>query len=194
VDTLAKTQALVPAIVANDDSLSRDGIGGATTKIAFSQLVTNDYYTTPAAPTVSLPSGATAQGGTVAIDNGWVVYTSPSALDPSSTDSFVYQITDSLGNTSTATVYLAAGDYSAVAVNIVWVKDANFPGTGKDVSFAVTPNRYYRIYATSSLMAPINWQDLGAGSVYGGGVSGSIIINDPGAGSQRFYKLEEYRQ
>jgi sugar lactone lactonase YvrE len=193
-DSLAKMQGLVPAIVANDDSLSRDGIGGATTKIAFSQLVTNDYYTTPAAPTVSLPSGATAQGGTVAIDNGWVVYTSPSALDPSSTDSFVYQITDSLGNTSTATVYLAAGDYSAVAVNIVWVKDANFPGTGKDVSFAVTPNRYYRIYATSSLMAPINWQDLGSGSVYGGGVSGSIIINDPGAGSQRFYKLEEYRQ
>ena len=194
VDTLAKTQALVPAIVANDDSLTRDGVAGATTKIAMSQLVTNDYYTTPLAPTVSLVSGATAQGGTVAIDNGWVVYTSPSALDPSSTDSFVYQITDSLGNTSTATVYLAAGDYSAVAVNIVWVKDANFPGTGKDVSFAVTPNRYYRIYATSSLMAPINWQDLGAGSVYGGGVSGSIIINDPGAGSQRFYKLEEYRQ
>jgi len=79
-------------------------------------------------------------------------------------------------------------------VNIVWVKDANFPGTGKDVNFAVTPNRYYRIFATSSLNAPISWQDLGAGSVYGGGVSGSIILNDPGAGSQRFYKLEEYRQ
>jgi len=184
----------VAAIVANDDSLTRDGLGGATTKIALSELVANDYYSTPTAPTVSLPSGATAQGGTVSIDNGWILYTSPSNLASSSTDSFTYRITDSLGNTATATVYLAAGDYSAVAVNIVWVKDANFPGTGKDVSFAVTPNRSYRIYATSSLVAPISWQDLGGGSVYSGGVSGSIILNDPGAGSQRFYKLEEYRQ
>jgi len=191
-DSLSKLQTLVPVLIANDDSLARDGIPGSSTSIAVAQVLANDTFSSPSAPTVSLLSGTTAQGGAVTLDNGWFLYTSPTSLDPTVTDSFVYRITDSQGNTSDGTVYLAAGDYSAVAVNIVWVRDANF-GTGKDVSFAVTPNKFYRIYATSSLVAPISWQDLGAGSVYGGGESGSIIINDSGAGSSRFYKLEEYR-
>ena len=180
------------SILAANDTVDRDGVPGSMTSILIAELLTNDTYAGPGAPTVTLPSGTTAQGGTVTIDNGWILYTSAGSLAPSASDSFTYQIDDGTG-TSTATVTLVAGDYSAVAVNIVWVKDANSPQTGKDVNFAVTPNRYYRIYATSSLTAPILWQDLGNGSVYGGGVTGSIILNDPGAGSSRFYKLEEYR-
>jgi len=189
-DTLAKMQSLVPTIVANDDSLIRDGVPGAITKIAMSQLVTNDYYSTPLAPTVSLVSGATIQGGTVSIDNGWIVYTSPSNLASSSTDSFLYQITDSLGNTATATVYLAAGDYSAAAVNIVSAVDATAPATGKVVTFAVTPNRSYVVYATSSLTAPISWTNLGT---FDGDANGTLVLPDSAAGSSRFYKLEDVR-
>jgi hypothetical protein len=176
--------------VANDDSLSRDGLGGATTKIALGELVANDYYTTPTAPTVSLPSGATAQGGTVSIDNGWILYTSAGNLASTSTDSFAYRITDSLGNTSTATVYLAAGDYTAAAVNIVSVQNANAPATGQVVTFAVTPNRSYIVYATSSLSAPVSWSNLGSQTADG---SGWLILNDSAAGSSRFYKFEEVR-
>ena len=139
---------------------------------------------------MSLVSGATAQGGTVSIDNGWIVYTSSSSLASSSTDSFLYRITDSLGNTATATVYLAAGDYSASAVNIVSVVDATAPATGKVVTFAVTPSRSYVVYATSSLTAPISWTNLGT---FSGDANGTLVLPDSAAGSSRFYKLEDVR-
>jgi hypothetical protein len=194
VDTLAKTQALVPVLVANDDSLNRDGVPGSSTSIALAQVLANDYSATAATLTVTGVSGATLQGGTVTIDNGWFVYTSASSLASSSSDSFTYQISDGLGNTATGTVTLVAGDYSAVAVNIVSVTDANAPATGKDVTFAVVPNKLYKIYATSSLSSPITWTDLTpVGSLYPGGSNGFITINDAAAGSARFYKLEEVR-
>jgi hypothetical protein len=81
-----------------------------------------------------------------------------------------------------------------VAVNIVSVSDANPPATGKDVTFAVVPNKLYKIYATSSLSSPVTWIDLTpVGSLYPGGSNGLITINDAAAGSARFYKLEEVR-
>ena len=158
------------------------------------QVLANDDYVGSVAPTVSLLSGASTQGGTVILDNGWFVYTSPSNLASSSTDSFLYRITDSQGNTADGTVTLTAGDYSAVAVNIGSVMDANAPATGKNVTFAVVPNKLYKIYATSSLSSPITWTDLTpVGSLYPGGSNGFITINDAAAGSARFYKLEEVR-
>ena len=193
-DTLSKLQALVPVLTAADDSLVRDGQPGSSTSIAVAQVLANDDYVGSVAPTVSLLSGASTQGGTVILDNGWFVYTSPSNLASSSTDSFLYRITDSQGNTADGTVTLTAGDYSAVAVNIVSVMDANAPATGKNVTFAVVPNKLYKIYATSSLSSPITWTDLTpVGSLYPGGSNGFITINDAAAGSARFYKLEEVR-
>ena len=177
-------------LVANNDSLVRDGIGGSSTSIPVAQLLANDSYSTPTAPILSLPSGTTTQGGTVVIDNGWVLYTSPGGLASSATDSFTYRITDSLGYTADATVLLAAGDYSATAVNIVSVVNATAPATGKIVTFAVIPNQSYTIYATSSLSAPISWSNLGLSN---GGATGSITILDSAAGSSRFYKLEASR-
>jgi len=180
-------------LVAADDSLVRDGIGGSSTSIPIAQLLDNDTYSTPTMPVLSLPSGTTMQGGTVTVDNGWVLYTSPAGLASSASDSFTYRITDSLGYTADATVTLTAGDFSAQAVNIVSVVDAYAPAVGKYVTFAVVPNQLYSIYATSSLEGPINWQDLGGGSVYDGGASGTITIHDSGAGAARFYKVEAYR-
>jgi len=187
-----KTAAPEAPVLAANDSVNRDGVPGSMTSILIADLLVNDTFLI--LPTVTLPSGSTAQGGTVVIDNGWILYTSPASLASSDSDSFTYQISDGLGGTATATVTLVAGDYSAVAVNIVSVIDAYAPSTGKYVTFAVTPNRSYRIYATSSLASPVSWQDLGAGSVYGGGDLGTITLHDSGAGSQRFYKVEEYRQ
>ncbi|NDC04209.1 MAG: hypothetical protein EBZ81_14880, partial [Betaproteobacteria bacterium] len=96
-------------LVANNDSLVRDGIGGSSTSIPVAQLLANDSYSTPTTPVLSLPSGTTTQGGNVVIDNGWVLYTSPAGLASSATDSFTYRITDSLGYTADATVLLSAG-------------------------------------------------------------------------------------
>jgi hypothetical protein len=177
-------------LVANNDSVVRDGIGGSSTSIPIAQLLANDTYSTPTMPVLSLPSGTTTQGGTVTVDNGWVLYTSPTGLASSASDTFTYRITDSLGYTADATVTLTAGDYSAVAVNIVSVVDATAPATGKVVSFAVVPNQLYTIYATSSLSAPISWTNLGQQA---GDGFGYLILNDSAAGSARFYKLEASR-
>lgn len=178
------------SLVANNDSVVRDGIGGSSTSIPIAQLLDNDTYSTPTAPVLSLPSGATTQGGTVTVDNGWVLYTSPSNLASSASDTFLYRITDSLGYTAEATVTLTAGNYAAVAVNIVSVVDATAPATGKVVTFAVTPNRSYVVRATSSLSTPISWTDLGT---YNGDANGWLVLPDTGAGSSRFYQLEDVR-
>jgi hypothetical protein len=176
------------ALAAND-TVDRDGVPGSMTSILIAELLTNDTYAGPGAPTVTLPSGTTAQGGTVTIDNGWILYTSSGSLAPSVSDSFTYQIDDGMG-TSTATVTLVAGDYSAVAVNIVSAVNIQAPGTGKRVTFAVTPNRTYTIYATSSLSGTVLWTNLGQHSA---NATGSLIVTDSAAGSSRFYKVEENR-
>jgi len=177
-------------LIANDDALFRNGAIGSSTSIPLAQLLANDSYNTPLAPVVSLPSGTTLRGGTVMIENGWIVYTGPADLVWSIADSFTYRITDSHGNTADGTVLLTTGSYSTTAVNIVSIQDARPPLAGKYVTFAVIPYRSYSIYATSSLGASISWQDLGGGSLFDGGPTGTIIIHDGGADSARFYKVE----
>ena len=179
------------SVVANNITLERDGRGGSTTSIHVGQILAANSYAPNAPLTVSLPSGATAQGGSVSRDHRWILYTSSVSLPSSSADSFTYTITDGSGASATGTVTLTAGDYSAVAANIVSVVEATAPVTGKFVTFAVTPNFSYHVYASSSLGGSAVWSNTQTnGNPHAAGQHGFITIHDAQAGSVRFYKLE----
>jgi hypothetical protein len=177
--------ASLPQLIANNDTVDRDGRSGSSTAIALSQLLGNDQYITATPPTVSLPSRTTAQGGSVLLENGWVIYTGLSGLASSAGDSFGYRITDSLGNTADGMVFLNAGIYSS-GVNIVRVVGATPPATGVISYFAVIPNKRYTVYATSSL-SPVNWSNLGT---FTSDSKGQLAVPDPIVASSRFYKME----
>ena len=177
--------ASLPQLIANNDTVDRDGRSGSSTAIALSQLLGNDQYITATPPTVSLPSQTTAQGGSVLLENGWVIYTGLSGLASSANDSFGYRITDSLGNTADGMVFLSAGIYSS-GVNIVRVVGATPPATGVISYFAVIPNKRYTVYATSSL-SPVNWSNLGT---FTSDSKGQLAVPDPIVASSRFYKME----
>ena len=179
------------SVVANNITLARDGRGGSTTSIHVGQILAANSYAPNAPLTVSLPSGATAAGGSVSRDHRWILYTSSVSLPSSSADSFTYTITDGSGASATGTVTLTAGDYSAVAANIVSVVEATAPATGKFVTFAVTPNFSYHVYASSSLGGSAVWSNTQSnGNPHAAGQHGFITIHDAQAGSVRFYKLE----
>jgi len=177
--------ASLPQLIANNDTVDRDGRSGSSTAIALSHLLGNDQYITATPPTVSLPSRTTAQGGSVLLENGWVIYTGLSGLASSAGDSFGYRITDSLGNKADGMVFLNAGIYSS-GVNIVRVVGATPPATGVISYFAVIPNKRYTVYATSSL-SPVNWSNLGT---FTSDSKGQLAVPDPIVASSRFYKME----
>jgi hypothetical protein len=178
---------VLPVLTANHDSVLRDGQGGSVTTIAKSQLLANDRNGNLAGISFALPSGTTAAGGSVTISGGWILYTSPAGLAAAAGDSFNYRISDSTGNLSEATVSLTSAPMSASSISVARVENGTAAGTGVTSYFNVIPNKTYRVLATGSLAAPIQWVNLGN---FTSTAVGELVVPDPTSGSSRFYKME----
>jgi len=178
---------VLPTLLANNDSVLRDGQGGSTTTISKGQLLANDRNGNLAGVVVSLPSGSTAAGGSVTIIGGWILYTSPAGLAAAAGDSFSYRISDNTGNLSEASVFLTSSPVASTSVSVARVENGTSAGTGVTSYFNVIPNKTYRVLATGSLAAPIQWVNLGN---FTSTAVGELVVPDPTSGSSRFYKME----
>jgi len=178
---------VLPTLTANHDTVLRDGQGGSTTTIAKSQLLANDRNGNIAGIIFALSSGTTAAGGSVSISGGWILYTSPPGLAAAAGDSFGYRISDNTGNLSEATVSLTSSPAASSSVSVARVENGTPAGTGVTSYFNVIPNKTYRVLATGSLAAPIQWVNLGN---FTSTALGELVVPDPASGSSRFYKME----
>jgi len=178
---------VLPSLTANNDSVLRDGQGGSTTTISQGQLLANDRNGNVAGVVLTLPSATTAAGGSVVIIGGWILYTSPMGLASSAGDSFSYRISDNKGNLSVATVSLISSPVASSSVSVARVENGTTSGTGVTSYFNVIPNKTYRVLATGSLVAPIQWVNLGN---FTSTPLGELVVPDPASGASRFYKME----
>jgi hypothetical protein len=129
-----------------------------------------------------------AANGQVSRANGYVFY------DPTpgftGTDSFIYQIQDSLGATATATVTVNV-DPAPAPVNATQIAlEPTQGGSGAQarVTFAELAGRTYRVQYTDSLAPPIVWTHLYTATA---GADGRFEIVDPLPSPrppQRFYR------
>lgn len=99
--------------VAGDDSVSADQDTPVDYVVA--DLLANDGDVDGDGVALSLPSGTTAQGGTVSLSGGLVTYTPVAGF--SGTDSFTYAVSDGKGGTDTAVVTATVN--AAVGNNVI---------------------------------------------------------------------------
>jgi hypothetical protein len=102
------------------------------------------------------------------------------------TDTFTYQVCDSSGNCSTASVTVIVLDTNAVpAFNL---QASLSPVTQYPViSFPAISNHLYEVDYASSLTPPQQWSILASNLI---GSNSVISINDTSPASQRFYRVK----
>jgi len=71
----------------------------------------------------------------------------------------------------------------ALQIQLESAVDRTPPLTGKTVTFAVSPNTTFEVQASSDLT---NWTTIDAAATSLS--DGRLVVDDPGAGSARFYR------
>lgn len=125
-----------------------------------------------------------AEGGKVMVSGPWITYLPPEGW--SGVDSFRFVVRDAAGETAEGRVLLrSATPPDAPTINLVAVVPDG--GDAVRVLFVGIASRVFRLEVTSSLVAPVQWTDLGLVKVDPQGV---LELFDPlGAlQSQRFYR------
>lgn len=142
------------APVAGNDTLRRFAHQGA--KISVAELLANDVEADDGDTlTVSLPSGTTVNGATVALIGRWVVF--GDAVSDAE-DSFTYTVTDGHGGTDTGTVTVTVQDNLSESANLVSI---SLDGSDVVLRFHGIPGLTYEVQYTTSL-DPANWVTLTA--------------------------------
>jgi hypothetical protein len=139
--------------VAGADAITRPDQQG--TKVSVATLLSNDTDADNDTLSITAVSAASAQGGTVNLNSGYVFY-APPISNPAS-DTFTYTVSDGNGgtNTGTVTVTIAAADnLQPHNFQISTLPD----GTVK-LDFAGIPNFTYLIQATLDLGMP-SWTTI----------------------------------
>ncbi len=152
-NTLGSNQAINSAPIAGSDTLQRYPTTGA--KMRVTSLLANDTDADGDAISLISVNAASAQGGTVTTNYGWVFYTRPAGY--TNADSFTYVITDgSLQATGSVTVAIVSDTNAAQNTEL----SQNLGNGSLLTSFFGIPGRTYTIQYTTNLATP-NWQSLG---------------------------------
>ncbi len=154
----AFTLAVLPSNdppVALADLLNRRPGGSA--KIAVSQLLANDSDPEFDPLTVVSVSPASADGGTLRLADGWVLYAPPAGGGDAS-DSFTYRVSDGRGGLADGTVVVTTGEAgSQGSRNVLAIRTS---GGHVILEFIGIPGRTYYVQATPSTSAP-DWVTIG---------------------------------
>jgi autotransporter-associated beta strand protein len=152
-NTLSPNQSINSAPVAVSDTLQRYTTTGAKARVT--ALIANDTDTDGDAISLISVNAASAQGGTVTTNHGWVFYTRPAGY--TNADSFTYVITDgSLQATGSVAVAIVSDTNAAQNLDL----SQNLGNGSLLTSFFGIPGRTYTIQYTTNLATP-NWQSLG---------------------------------
>jgi hypothetical protein len=178
-NSLSPNQSIDSAPIAGSDPLVRYPTSGVKQRLTVLLAQDSD----PEGDAINLYSvtAASAQGGTVNTNFGWVFYTQPTGY--TNADSFTYVISDGTLQTTGAVAVAIITDTNA-AQNIEFSQNL---GNGSTLtSFLGIPGRTYSIQSTTNLItAP--WQTIGAATA---NATGQFQYTDsPGANTPpHFYR------
>ena len=161
-------------------------IAGEPAKFPVARLLLNDRPSASPSDTRTLSitgvSSSSTQGGTVSRKGNWIVYIPNNNAVSAGSDSFTYTLSNGTKTTTgTVNLTLIMPDFTLrVAIESVVDRQAG----GKTVTFAVSPNKTFEVQATSDLA---NWTTINATATSFS--DGRLVVDDPGAGSARFYRV-----
>lgn len=155
-----------------------------TAKVRLATLLANDSDPDADALTLTSLDAATAHGGTVTLDAGWVCYVPPANFNGA--DSFAYILTDAEGHRATNTVTIQMeGDAGGQTRNLVAI--ATLPNGHKLITVAGIAGRTNIIQWKADLGDP-EWQSLPTPGVLGpNGLLEYEDTTEP-APPQRYYR------
>jgi hypothetical protein len=163
--------------VAGPDTVERDPTAGV--KVSIPGLLSNDTDSDGDPITLAGVSAASANGGTVVSNTGWIFYTPAPGF--TNADTFTYTITDSWAAPATGVVTVNLRTNSGPSPNLT-ISDL---GNGL---YAIRgdgiPDRTYRIQFAENVQ-PTNWATLGPAPA---DPSGVFQFVDTNGGPQRFYR------
>jgi len=175
-NSLAQAEVINTAPVAGADTIERFATSGV--KVRTSDLLANDSDADGDPLTISV-SATSANGGTISVSGGWVIYTPAAGF--TSADSFTYTIDDGYGGTAVGTVSVNIKVDTGLSSNLTITSLGNhqyrIDGSG-------IPGRTYRVQY-SDTVNPLNWQDLT--SVTADSL-GRFSTTDGSSGELRFYR------
>lgn len=163
--------------VAGADTIERDPSSGV--KVSIADLLSNDSDADGDSISFAGIGAASANGGTLATNEGWVFYTP--APDFTNTDTFTYTISDGFNAPATGTVAVNIRTNNAASPNLTSTDLGNgvYHVQGDGI-----PGRTYRIQYTSDLQNPA-WQTLGSTTTDGLGV---FVFEDTAGHSGGYYR------
>lgn len=172
--------------ILDDDPVIVAGTGGVSMTIGVSGKLTVASLLAQASggegrplSLVSVQSGPTADGGTVSVVDGWIIYLPAPGF--SGADSFTYTISDGF-QTVNGTVNVVADNGIGQTLNILSIAPQ---GAGNALVALGIPGRSYRWQTSSNL---VTWTNLGGVIVCP--PSGVISVTDPGPlPPTRFYRM-----
>jgi hypothetical protein len=174
-NSLPANQVINTPPVAGTDSIQRLGTNG--TKVQISSLLTNDTDADGDLVSFISVNPASANGGTVLSNSGWIFYTPPAGS--TNADSFTYNISDgyaSVAGTVNVSVLADLGPSPNLTINVLSNGVYAIRGDG-------IPGRSYRIQWSDN-PGPV-WQDLGCSIADTNGIFGLI---DSGVSTMRYYR------
>jgi subtilase family serine protease len=178
--SLVSNQIITTSPTAANVTLSCSTNSGV--KVSVAALLAND--SDPRNEALSLVSAGptSTNGGTVAVNDNWVIYTPPPGV--TNADAFPYVISNTNGLQATGTVSVTLAVDLTQSQNIVSV--TNLGNGTMLIQFQGIPGRSYTIQYTESLQSPV-WQTLGTSSA---NATGAFAYTDsPGNGSPaRYYR------
>lgn len=152
-------------------------------KVRVTSLLANDRD--PDADPIRLRrfDAASAAGGRVTLDNGWLLYEPPTAFPGA--DSFTYTLEDAAGNVAaTLVTVLIAGTGPAPSLNLVAI--TLLPNGHRRITFAGIARRRYAIEWAEALPA-VRWELLATVEADARGVVEWVDATEP-APAERYYR------
>jgi hypothetical protein len=176
--------------IAVNDTVTAAPIAGNVVKYAVAQLLSNDRYSAVNSNTSTLTlsiglNTLSSNGGKVSKIGNWVVYQPSAKAISSGADSFTYTLGNGSGKTAFGTVNINLGSLPDFTIAVQIESVADRLAGGKTVTFAVSPSKTFEVMVASSLSG--SYATLGN---WTSGSDGRLVVDDPGAGSARFYKVK----
>lgn len=154
-----------------------------TAKIRLAALLTNDCDPDNDAFTLTALDTLSARGGTITLDNGWLLYTPPPGCNDS--DSFTYTVTDVEGHRAAGSVLIQMAGASPDQARTI-VRISTLPDGTRRIGFIGIAGRTFSIQATSDLGHP-DWQELATRVAGPNGLFDYVDTELP-APPQRYYR------
>ena len=182
--------------IAGADNVTAAPITNNVVKYAMAQILLNDKPSADPADTRSLSisgvSSTSVRGGAVNKKGSWIVYQPNAAAILAGSDSFTYTLSNGI-KTATGAVSINLSSMPDFTLRISIESMVDRVGGGKTLTFAVSPNKTFEVQANSDLANPGGWAGVTNSSIgkaeWTSFSDGRLVVDDPRAGSVRFYRV-----